>query len=105
MANVYSTAFIGEKELSGSAVYTVPTGYVAVVRDCDVFQGSSSTGVYFQLLGGEGQAFFWCSSLPLTAQWFQWTGRHVLNEGATLTALVGSGNPDVSVSGYLLSLP
>lgn len=105
MSSVYSTPFIYVPALAGTNYYIVPDGYTAVVRDCDVFMGSQVLGAVFKLLGAAGQCFFYVSSEPLTPVWVPWRGRHVLSAGDTLTASVTTGNADVSVSGYLLTLP
>lgn len=105
MSSVYSTPFIYVTGLDGATTYTVPDGYTAIVRDCDVFMGSQVLGAVLQLLGAAGQCFFYVSSDPLTPVWVPWRGRHVLSAGDTFTASVTTGNADVSVSGYLLSLP
>jgi hypothetical protein len=105
MSQVYSTSLIAEKELTGTATYGVPSGYVLVVVAIDVYWGSEVFVPSGRVLGAAGQVFAVWQGAALAANIMQWRGRHVMNAGETLTVSVDNGNADVSVSGYLLSLP
>lgn len=107
---VFSQRFFQARNLSGGSNYTVPDGFRAVVRDIDVFDGSVTGDNVFQAISDAlGQTFaFWRS--PLTGgslnagSWFGWRGRQVFFPDDTITFFADSGL-DVTVSGYLLTLP
>jgi hypothetical protein len=86
--------------------YTVPDGFVAVLRDIDVYlsnTNSSQRGVGF-----EGRsALFWAITLGGFASGsFQWRGRQVLDPGETIDCIAPAGVQGSGlVSGYLLTLP
>jgi hypothetical protein len=104
MANVYSTRFLAWAASEFVPVYVVPSGYVAVVRDADVYSfGGAMTNFK---LGVNGIANFWAGQFTIIAeaQVAQWRGRQVLMPGEEL--LFESDEPtDGLVSGYLLGLP
>lgn len=105
MANVYSTAFIFQRGLAGNATYTVPAGFVVVVRDVDVYWGQQPVAPTGLVLGAAGQAFWSWAGAIFAANNDNWRGRHVMNAGDVLTVSVTNGNADVSVSGYRLVAP
>lgn len=103
MAAVYSTRFVGQAvETTGlTDLYTVPTGYVAVVRTirlCPTTAGTTDcllqTTTPFVLASAINQ--------PQYTTWSD-EGRHVLNAGEVLAIEVLSGTWLVEVSGYLLT--
>lgn len=103
VATIYSTRFLQELGLSGTATYTVPDGFVAVVRDLDAYQDVLPGGTVF-LEGALGQAIWSETNDAATGKTYQsWRGRQVFQPGETLT--VSTDSPwDVTVCGYLLSL-
>lgn len=105
---VYSTRFLQRQNLTGIALYTVPEGMVAIVRDADIFDGSSEGGDSYVLQITRADETNTTTidqfESSLTDKIHQWRGRQVLNEGDVLSATVAVGM-DVTVSGYLLTAP
>lgn len=102
---VYSTRFIlAEGDPMPTVTYTVPAGFVAVVRDIRGLVGAASSGnVTVTLAGGlnfiyvadavDGQNVLYAEEL-----------RAVANEGEEIVATSGTGGlANVVVSGYLLA--
>lgn len=101
---VYSQRFAHELGLNGTLVINLPAGFVPVLRDFDVYNGSGGVASVF-LQGALGQAIYvhrW--EVGDGASHEQWTGRQVFLPGETC-AIVTSLAMDVTLSGYLLSLP
>jgi hypothetical protein len=106
MATVYSVLFLSQKGLTGSLVYTVPPGYVGILRDADVYAGASlldqslfmedsfTGGAITGWVQSEGNAFAGI-----------WRGRQVMEAGRGFLFNVASGTWDVRASGYLLTAP
>jgi hypothetical protein len=99
----YSTQFAASSPTGpgGFPLYTVPAGYVAVVRDLEVGSASAVTG-FFSIQGGPGFAAFNITQSSGDIS-FQWQGRVVLNAGETLE-FIGNTAAQYSViaSGFLL---
>jgi hypothetical protein len=104
MAGVYSVRFYGAHDLTGLATYTVPTGFVAIVRDFDAFWGVSTAGAEVNLYGHAGQVIYQAAFGLNDVGWRGWRGRQVLNAGETLQIFT-SDAMDVTLSGYLLTSP
>lgn len=104
---VYSHSFITIEGLTGAHSYAPESGYKAIVRDIDVY----ATGVldipftYVFAHGSDGQAFFYYQWEPGAQAWEGWRGRQVIESGQSFDITSYNGPVDVSVSGYLLSLP
>lgn len=103
MTAVYSTQFVAHAQFgAGSGVgYTVPAGFVAVVRSVQLaeFSGTASgcvledaSGVQMANAQSGTSGFFQNSSL-----------RAVLNAGDEIKYSVSGGDWTIRVSGYLLS--
>lgn len=109
MGTVYSTVFLNGNTSGGAPVYTVPAGFVAVLRDADVYNNSlvaaelfledSASGVTIWRV--DNNAFIPGSSLGSS----QWQGRQVFTAGNGFLFNASSGTWDVRASGYLLQLP
>jgi hypothetical protein len=103
---VYSTLlFTGLLPVGTGTLYTVPSGYVAVVRDIEVWSGATSqAGINFGLLSSGFYAVIWNLEIQPSA-WQQWKGRVVAPAGLELQGY-GGGQSTIHacVSGYLLSL-
>lgn len=114
MAAVYSTRFLSLPAFSGgpSAVFTVPSGYRAVVRTLGIVWGDvtlSDLDAWFQtsdltklcritINGG--------SSVPeVIGGCLISDGRWVLEQGDTLAGQTADGTVDMHAAGYLLTLP
>jgi hypothetical protein len=104
---VYSTNFIAELGLVGAISLTVPSTEVYVIRDIDVYaDGAISVPfTYVFAHGANGQAFFYYQWEPGTQAWEQWRGRQVMSPGTTWDVTSSNGAVDVTVSGYILTLP
>ena|ERR1700752_1890303 len=106
---VYSPRFIGASFSGfGSGTYTVPDGYLAVVRDVSAAmtnqlgQGGGSFQVFIH-----GNCIITWPMPPDFFGSFQWQGRQVVNAAETIsyTAQVAGAQAAIAISGYLLKLP
>lgn len=107
---VYSTQFIAALlAADASAIYTVPDGFVIVVRDISgvIFPGPTS-GTNIEVDCGEF-AIFSAEAPPSCTVTFHWEGRVVMPAGQHLQAFnqFGTGSAEVAIviSGYLLTAP
>lgn len=104
MTSIYSVRFADSVVTSATVIpYTVPAGFVAVVRSISILTIGSGTTAEVQRSGGIG-AFAWCTS-TLTAQYFPFDMRQVLNAGESLELIVTTGTARFLVSGYQLQGP
>lgn len=91
--------------LDGDMLYSVPAGFVTVIRDVIVSAGQSTTGD-FRLIGDAGQTFvYWITpggAGYLNTTGMHWKGRQVIPAGGTFVARVTGGPMDVTISGYEL---
>lgn len=104
MSNVYSTRFLAWAASESPPAFTVPMGYVAVVRDADIYSGGGALTNWVlsvNLVAHFAAGQFTIEALAQTAQW---RGRQVLNPGEFLV-FAADGSTDGMVSGYLLALP
>lgn len=103
MANVYSTQFWDAHAVTGLA-YEVPTGFVAVLRYLTLFY-SGGLGAQVQLVLAPATTILFQGFNPAaTGQWNDHDIHVVVNPGQ-LFSLAADDGVDVSLSGYLLSLP
>lgn len=103
---VYSTKFAaGVGTGSTEDVYTVPAGYVAVVRDIEVISGSGASDVLvFECVSpGPLHVVIWVLYSTGANVWGQWRGRVVLVSGDAISALAPADGSTYLISGYLLS--
>lgn len=105
MAAPYSTQFAAVDGLGAgvTTLYTVPAGYVAVVRDLNLNDASlgSHSAVVFE--GGSGARLLSVLSSVASGD-NPWTGRQVFKAGQTIDLSVSGGAWAVLMSGYLLSI-
>lgn len=101
---VYSTRFIQVRGLDGAVTYTCPDGYVAVVRDLDAYHGATGAESSVYLIGAGGQTLWENDNSVVDASYSSWRGRQVFYEGESIQ-VSANDSTDVTVSGYLLSLP
>lgn len=105
MSSIYSVSVVAAKEATSVPDYVVPVGFVLVVVDIDVYWGNQIVPPTGRVLGAAGQAFWsWAGSI-LAPNHAQWRGRHVITAPGHLSVAVDGGNIDVSIAGYLLTLP
>lgn len=99
---VYSTRLLAWSSDESPAPYEVPDGYVAIVRDLDVWSGGGAM-INWQLAVNTVAKFaagqFTVESIAQTAQW---RGRQVVQAGEFLV-FSSDGPTDGLVSGYLLA--
>jgi len=100
---IYSTRFIAEQGLAGIALYTVPLGFVAVVRDIDAYNGGSLSPEFLFFEGTAGQTI-WKGTGTMDPVNPQWSGRQVFVENEAFSFFT-TGTWDVTASGYLLRAP
>ena len=104
LSPVYTTTFLAAKGLTGTASYSVPAGFVAVVRDIDAY-GSVTAAGSVTVEGPAGEAIFYFP-LPINGQDSKHlTTRCAYTAGQTITAVARVGPVDamdVTVTGYLL---
>lgn len=111
MAPVYSTRLGLAKSvfLAPVTLFTVPAGFVAVVKDCEMSVGITTGGFTLALVHQPSGVFLLQNSesglvaAPIT---YVSTQLHiVLYEGEQLVAQATSVTADFTVGGYLLSSP
>jgi len=100
---IYSTRFIASSGLSGTASYTVPPGFVAVIRSWTIFHGVELSGIEATLQGPNPVKIAVYQDVGASAASDEWTGRTVLYAGESMSVTVEAGNVDTTVSGYLLT--
>jgi hypothetical protein len=105
--NVYSTRFMDAANTSGNTTYTVPAGFVAVIRDANVTlvtaQAATVGARLFRVGGGIISEFLYT---PTAFGATQWQGHAVFNPGEQMEMLALSGSTWYwYVCGYLLTLP
>jgi|HubBroStandDraft_1064217.scaffolds.fasta_scaffold138970_3 hypothetical protein len=104
MATIYSTRFIrGTVDLDSLPSYTVPDGYVAVVRQITAYDGDNILDDYIQLVHSDGTILAaYNAPAGEAGNWAQ-EFRIVVEDGASIGWSV-QGTWDVYVGGYLLAL-
>jgi len=82
-------------------VFTVPPGFVAVVRDVAGLQTSPTGDAFLREATSTTSWVHWESTRAL--QSFQWQGDQVFEEGSQIGLYVGSGSWSVRFCGFLLA--
>jgi hypothetical protein len=104
LSPVYTITFIAAKGLTSSTSYTVPSGYVAVVRDIQAY-GSVTAAASVTVEGPSGEAIYYFS-LGINGQGADYrTIRVAFTAGQVINAVARVGPVDamdVTVTGYLL---
>jgi hypothetical protein len=106
---VYSTRFVSVAPAAANATYyTVPAGYVAVVRTMTFgwAEPARSNGILNVLLAQAGQRIWSFAVTTATVGSQLWVGHLVLPAGEQLRAqYTGTPGQWLTISGYLLVLP
>jgi len=103
VSTVYSHRFVAGQYPAGSqAIYTVPAGLVAVIKDIVV--SVTGSGLTTFQLWVPGAPLLQLVSLAPNA-YNHWNGHQVASEGEALQLITSGGPVLLSVSGFLLSLP
>lgn len=100
--NVYSVRFLGWSASSTPPPYTVPEGYVAIVRDVDVTSGGGAMTNFALVINTVAVIWRGQFTVESVGQSAQWRGRQVLNPGDILD-FASDVATDGAVSGYLLT--
>lgn len=75
-----------------------------MIRDLDAYYGGDLELINVYLIGAAGQTIWEWNPGVSEPSYGSWRGRQVLYGGETLTVTTGD-TVDVTVSGYLLTLP
>ena len=102
MANVYSTLLSSSHAGAGGLIVAFP-GTRVVIRDIEVFNSSSVLDSSAQMTLNSSGATIYKRSLGVQV-WFHDDLHIVIGEGDTVTIDAGP-TVDVTVSGYVLTLP
>jgi secreted Zn-dependent insulinase-like peptidase len=101
----YSRRFISGQTAGSPVVidYLVPTGFVAVLRDVDIYNGTA-TAVVSAFIVSPGSPNIVMAALYFSAvnTSVMWRGRQVFPAGATIRVSSSTAGVSVSASGYLL---
>ena len=104
MSRVYSTRLLVCHNLVEVATYTVPDGFIAVVRDIDSYASAGLLEIAVTVFGNLSQIIDWWVIDTGTSIIHQWRGRQVLYAGEQLQVLT-TGPTDITISGYELVAP
>ena len=106
MAKLYSTLFFAGIITTATppALYTVPPGQIAIVRDV-IARLSSGSGDTITFYDGTNEVTILVATPATTAATAEWQGRQVFEEGTIVAAAVTGGTWQLRVCGYLLSMP
>lgn len=104
MSAVYSTSFVQVQGIVTPLTTAVAAGTLHVIRDIQVYYNfPGGIEAEFRLTGDQAQTVvFWPFTITSGDRIFGWTGRQVMHESWTVS---GTDLMDISVSGYILSLP
>jgi hypothetical protein len=101
---VYSNSFWQSAGHTGDTPLLVPSGQLWVLREFDVYYNPSSfVPNAVRIEGDYGQTMVWTQFVIATGErTFQWQGRLVIAVGCSIHSDEAT---DVSLSGYVLTLP
>lgn len=103
----YSSRFLQAHGGTVDQSFTVPVGYLMVLRCIDVYANvTGDSSIYFH--GALGQTIWTVHWPPLSASHAQWTGRQVFLAGEQIVAHLSVAPLDAidyTASGYLLTSP
>jgi hypothetical protein len=102
--SVYSTRFLAIAISSSPGIYTVPAGYVAVVRDIDAWSSGGILVNWRVSLSGDPAFAGGQFTIEALDQFQAWRGRVVVPAGESIQA-IADGPRGLVVGGYLLTLP
>lgn len=100
---IYSTRLLAWAASESPPALTIPGGFVAVVRDIDVY---SAGGAIINWVAGINTICKFAAgqfTIEALAQVAQWRGRQILNAGEVLY-FESDGPTDGAISGYLLTI-
>lgn len=101
MAVVYSHRFLAWAASELPPVYTVPAGFVVIIRDLDVYSGGGAMINWEFGINGVCKLSAGQFTVESVAQVASWRGRQVVNPGEEVF-FQSDGPTDGAVSGYVL---
>lgn len=101
MASVYSHRFLAWAASEIPPVFTVPTGYIAIMRDIDVWSGGGAMINWEAGINGICKLAAGQFTVESIAQVATWRGRQVVEAGEEIY-FQSDGPTDGAISGYLL---
>lgn len=102
MAVPYSHRFLAWSASMTPPAYEVPSGYVAVIRDLDVWSGGGSIINWTLAVNTVAKIAGGAFTLISEQQVATWRGRQIVQAGEFIT-FTSDGATDGMVSGYLLT--
>lgn len=102
MSSPYSTRFLSWESATSPEPYTVPTGFVVIVRDVDVSSGGGAMINWVWGVGGTQKLGGGQFTIEALNQFQTWRGRQVVNAGE-FVYFASDGATDGALCGYLLS--
>jgi hypothetical protein len=105
VAALYSTLFAAAviTTTGPHVLFTVPAGYVAVLRDVGFLNTSGVTGPIY-LYDSSVSTAWWASPSVANFGSVEWQGRQVFPAGSEISVQLGNAPWVVRASGYLLSV-
>ena len=108
MARVYSTNF-AHMHGGVTQTYTVPDGFIAVIRCITSFNASIGIPEQAQVVLGHSSVTIYQKTLspylPTSLTYYDCTEMRVVVEATDVITVYGDGDIDMTVSGYLLTTP
>ena len=106
VSTVYTTRFVAAAGLTSSLIFSVPTGFVAVVTHADVYQGSALTShsLFLKSFSANWAFGAWVNEGGGNAFTGFWNGRCAFNPGEQFGFESDGSAWDVQATGYLLTL-
>lgn len=105
--STYSTRFGGGLHTGGAGtIYTVPSGYVVVVRCITAYNAGASSDAFevSAQVSGSLIPIYHVTNVAASSNSLEWEGRVVLNAGEFINVATGGQQWSYTVSGYLLTL-
>lgn len=101
---VYSTVFAGGNSSTAGihALYVVPAGKIAVLRDLDLISLAAGATVSFLVDFASSSPYVSFQSTAVLTS-FTWRGRQVYVAGDSIALQINSGTWGYRLSGYLLT--
>jgi hypothetical protein len=102
MANPYSHRFLAWAASMTPPAYIVPTGYIAIIRDADIWSGGGSIINWTLSVNGVAKIAGGAFTVISEQQVATFRGRQVVQAGEQIV-FASDGATDGMVSGYLLT--
>jgi hypothetical protein len=99
--NPYSTRFVAWASESSPPPYVVAAGYVAIIRDLDVYSGGGSIITWEMGVAAVCKLAAGVFTIESQPQVMTWRGRQIVPAGEAIY-FAADGATDGAISGYLL---